>query len=160
MVTYLRLEVTRVLRSPRFLLLAVLMPVALYLIFSSLDASRGNSEDSAAALTFMVSMACYGAIFAALSLVNGTIEDRTTGWMRQLRTTPLPAAHVVSAKLLTTMIVVLPAIVSVCLAAVFDSGVKLDAGQWAVLIILLWVGIMPLALLGTATCVRRSHRRW
>ena len=112
MITYLRLEVVRVLRAPRFLLLAVLMPVAFYLIFSSLGTSGGSSEGSAAALTFMVSMACYGAIFAAFSLVNGTIEDRTIGWMRQLRTTPLPVAQVVAAKLLTSMVVVLPTIVS------------------------------------------------
>ena len=150
MISYLRLEVLRVLRAPRFLLLAVLMPVAFYLIFTSLGTSSGNSEGSAAALTFMVSMACYGAIFAALSLVNGTIEDRTIGWMRQLRTTPLPATQVVVAKLLTSMVVVLPTIVFVCLAAVIDYGVQLGAGQWAALIILLWVGIMPFALLGTA----------
>ncbi len=150
MVTYLRLEVLRVLRAPRFLLLAVLMPVAFYLIFTSLGTSSGNSEGSAAALTFMVSMACYVAIFAAFSLVNGTIEDRTIGWVRQLRTTPLPSVQVVAAKLLTSMVVVLPTIVFVCLAAVADYGVQLDAGQWAALIILLWVGIMPFALLGTA----------
>ena len=150
MITYLRLELTRVLRTPRFLLLAVLMPVAFYLIFTSLDASRGSSEDPAAALAFMVSMACYGAIFAALSLVNGTIEDRTIGWIRQLRTTPLPAVRVVAAKLLTSMLVVWPAIVFVCLAAVIDPGVRLGSAQWAALIALLWLGVTPFALLGTA----------
>ena len=150
MVDYLRLEVMRVLRAPRFLLLAVLMPVALYLIFSSIGDSGGSSKDPAAALTFMVNMVCYGAIFAALSLVNGTIEDRTIGWMRQLRTTPLPATRVVAAKLLTSMVVVLPTIAFVCLTAVIKSGVQLDAGRWAALVILLWVGITPFALLGTA----------
>lgn len=150
MVTYLRLEVMRVLRAPRFLLLAVLMPIAFYLIFSSLGTSGESSKDSNAALTFMVSMACYGAIFAALSLINGTIEDRTIGWMRQLRTTPLPAVQVVAAKLLTSMVVVLPTIVFVGLTAVIDYGVQLGAGQWAALVILLWIGIMPFALLGTA----------
>ena len=150
MLTYLRLEMMRILRTPRFLLLAVLMPVALYLIFSSLGTSGGSSEGPAATLTFMVSMVCYGAIFAALSLVNGTIEDRTIGWMRQLRTTPLPAIQVVAAKLLTSMVVVLPTILFVCLAAVVDYGVQLGAGQWATLVILLWMGVMPFALLGTA----------
>ena len=150
MIAYLRLEVMRVLRSPRFLLLAVLMPVALYLIFGSLGTSDGSSKGPTAALTFMVSMVCYGAVFAALSLVNGTIEDRTIGWMRQLRTTPLPAVQVVAAKLLTSMVIVLPTILFVCLAAVIDYGVQLGAGQWVVLVLLLWVGIMPFALLGTA----------
>lgn len=151
MIAYLRLEALRVLRSPRFLLLAVLMPVAFYLVFTNLGTSRGgSSENSAAVLAFMVSMACYGAIFSALSLVPGTIEDRTTGWMRQLRTTPLPAVRVVAAKLLTSMVVVLPAIVFVCLTAVIYSGVHLGAGRWAVLIVLLWVGVTPFALLGTA----------
>ena len=150
MIAYLRLEVLRILRAPRFLLLAVLMPVAFYLIFTSLGTASGSSEGPATALRFMVSMACYGAIFAAFSLVNGTIEDRTIGWMRQLRTTPLPSVQVVTAKLLTSMLIVLPTIVFVCLTAVIYYGVQLDAGQWAVLIVLLWVGIMPFALLGTA----------
>jgi ABC-2 type transport system permease protein len=150
MVTYLCLEMLRVLRTPRFLLLAVLMPVAFYLIFTNLGTSGGSSGGPATELEFMVSMACYGAIFAALSLVAGTIEDRTTGWMRQLRTTPLPAGRVVAAKLLTGMAVVLPTISCVCLAAVIDYGVQLDAGQWLALIVVLWVGAAPFALLGAA----------
>ena len=150
MVTYLRLELLRVLRTPRFLLLAVLMPVAFYLIFTNLGTSGGVSGGPAMALAFMVSMACYGAIFAALSLVSGTIEDRTIGWMRQLRTTPLPAGQVVAVKLLTSMAVVLPTISCVCLAAVLDYSVQLGAGQWLALIAVLWVGVTPFALLGTA----------
>jgi len=150
MVTYLRLEMLRVLRTPRFLLLAVLMPVAFYLIFTNLGISDGGSGGPTTALAFMVSMACYGAIFAALSLVSGTIEDRTTGWMRQLRTTPLPAGRVVTAKLLTGMAVVLPTILFVCLAAVIDYGVQLGAEQWLAMIAVLWVGATPFVLLGTA----------
>jgi len=150
MVAYLRLELLRVLRTPRFLLLAVLMPVAFYLIFTNLGISDGGSGGPTTALAFMVSMACYGAIFAALSLVASTIEDRTTGWMRQLRTTPLPAGRVVAAKLLTGMAVVLPTISFVCLAAVIEYGVQLGAGQWLILIAVLWAGATPFALLGTA----------
>lgn len=150
MATYLRLEIIRILRTPRFLLLSVLMPVAFYLIFTNIGSSGGESDSQATALMFMVSMACYGAIFAALSLVAGTIEDRTTGWMRQLRTTPLPASQVVAAKLMTSMAVVLPTISFVCIAAEIDYVVKLGSWQWLALIAVLWVGATPFALLGTA----------
>jgi ABC-2 type transport system permease protein len=148
MFAYLRLELARMLRSPKLYVFTAGMPVVLYLLFTSIGNYGG--ETNAIALYAMVAMVCYGALFASLSAGPSIVEDRTTGWMRQLRTTPLPPTRVVAAKLATSMIVVLPAIAAVCVAAVLAHGVHLAAGRWALLVALLWVGAAPLALLGLA----------
>jgi ABC-2 type transport system permease protein len=148
MLAYLRLELARMLRSPRLYVFTVAVPVGLYLIFTSV----GDAREASATLApyAMVAMVCYGALFASLSSAPGTVEDRTIGWLRQLRATPLRPSRVVAVKLLTSMAVVVPAIAAVCAAAILVGGVHLALGRWVLLVALLWAGAIPLALLGVA----------
>ena len=62
---------------------------------------------------FMVSMASFGAMVAALN-AGGTrlAAERASGWTRQLRVTPLPAWSYVSTKIAASMVIVLPVIVA------------------------------------------------
>src|SRR5262245_12289408 len=146
MIGYLRLELMRVLRDGTFLMFGIGMPVAMYLLFSNLGLAPGDHHD--AGLFVMVSMAAYGGMGAALNNGAGLAEDRTRGWLRQLRLTPLDPAAVVAAKALTGIVVVVPAVTAVLAAGRLINGVELGIGQWAALVGLLWLGTLPFALLG------------
>ncbi|HEX4214260.1 MAG TPA: ABC transporter permease [Candidatus Dormibacteraeota bacterium] len=152
MTRLLLLEIKRSLLDPRYLVLAVVMPVGFYLLFSELFGAHGQRvEGLPQPLELMVSMAAYGGIWAVFSGTAPRIaQERGTGWLRQLRLTPLPGGSVMVAKVVASMVAALPAMILVCVTAVVAHGVSLDARTWAELLGALWLGTLPLALLGFA----------
>ncbi|WP_030679673.1 ABC transporter permease [Streptomyces cellulosae] len=143
MLDYLRLEVRRTLRDVGFVIGGVAMPVMMYLLFTNLGENDGSWKAQA-----MVGMAAYGAVGSALNTGGGVAEDRATGWLRQLRVTPMTSRQVVVGRALTGSVTVLPAIVAVLAAGGLLNGVRLDVWQWALVAVLLWLGSIPFTLLG------------
>lgn len=144
---YVRLELRRLARMPGLLIFAVLMPLLTYLLFTNIDGLTGQERDVAATYA-MVSMAGYGAIGALLNYASGVVIDRSIGWMRQLRLTPLSPVRVVVGKGLAAMVTAVVPVVALCVAAVVVNGVRLDAWQWLAIVSLLWFGALPFAMLG------------
>lgn len=144
MLDYLRLEVRRTLRDTGFVIGGVVMPVVMYLLFTNL----GDGTDNEWRTASMIGMAAYGAMGSALNTGGGVAEDRTIGWLRQLRITPMSPRQVVTGRALTGAVTVLPAIVAVLVAGGLVNGVRLDAWKWAVIALLLWLGSIPFTLLG------------
>ncbi|MGW3508430.1 ABC transporter permease [Streptomyces sp. NPDC000994] len=141
---YLRLEVRRTLRDTGFVIGGIAMPVMMYLLFTNL----GDGADRGWRTASMVGMAAYGAVGSALNTGGGVAEDRTVGWLRQLRVTPMTPRQVVAGRALTASVTVLPAICAVLLAGGLLNGVRLTAWQWASAALLLWLGSVPFTLLG------------
>ncbi|MGN9820602.1 ABC transporter permease [Streptomyces sp. SD11] len=144
MLDYLRLEVRRTLRDVGFMIGGVVMPVVMYLLFTNL----GGGADGDWKTASMIGMAAYGAMGSALNTGGGVAEDRSIGWLRQLRITPLSPRQVVAGRALTGAVTVLPAIVAVLAAGGLVNGVRLDAWKWAVIALSLWLGSVPFTLLG------------
>lgn len=144
---YLRLELRRLARDRMYLLGTIVMPLVMYLLFTNLGALTGQAKQVAAVYA-MISMAAFGAIGAVLNNGGQIVEERDGGWLRQLRTTPMPPLRVVTVRATTAMLVALPAIAVVCAAGVVINGVRLDVAQWAGILVLLWLGVIPFALLG------------
>ncbi|MER5468595.1 ABC transporter permease [Streptomyces sp. NPDC002685] len=144
MFDYLRLEVRRTLRDTGFVIGGVAMPVMMYLLFTNL----GGGDDGEWKTASMVGMAAYGAVGSALNTGGGVAEDKGTGWLRQLRVTPMTPREVVLGRALTGSVTVLPAITVVLAAGGLVNGVRLDAWQWAATAVLLWLGSVPFTLLG------------
>ncbi|MBC3983873.1 ABC transporter permease [Streptomyces sp. AC536] len=155
MIAYLRLEVRRTLRDVGFVIFGVGMPVAMYLLFSNLVLDGGGQRPETT-VSLMVGMAAYGALGSALSVGTGLAEDRSLGWLRQLRLTPLAPSRVVAARALTGSVIVLPAIVAVLLAGRLVNHVALAPWQWGALLGLLWLGSAPFTLLGLGNGYRLS----
>ncbi|CCA55290.1 ABC transporter permease [Streptomyces venezuelae] len=141
---YVRLEVRRTLRDTGFAIGTVAVPVMMYLLFTNLG---GQNEPEWKAAS-MVGMAAYGALGSALSIGTGVAEDKGTGWLRQLRITPMSPRQVVIGRALTGSVVVLPAILGVLLAGGLFNDVRLAAWQWATVALTLWLGSLPFTLLG------------
>jgi ABC-type multidrug transport system ATPase subunit len=152
MTGFLRLELARSFRDPRYLVLAIAAPVGFYLLFAGIFTGRGTSEGQLPAqVEIMVAMATFGAMWGALSATAPRLaRDRESGWLRALEVTPLTAGRVLAARIVAGVAVALPAIAAVAATAVLAHHVRLEAWQWAACLGLLWAGTLPFVALGIA----------
>jgi ABC-2 type transport system permease protein len=143
-------EVSRLMRSWKFLVITVGFPVVFYMLFlkdNNTGQVIGGTVEWRAYL--MVSMCTFGALVAGLTAGGARLStERASGWARQLRVTPLPAWSYVATKATASMLVILPVLVLVDVVGVAFGGVDLSAGTWFALTALLWVTALPFALLG------------
>lgn len=144
--THVRYEVVRTFRNPRSLAVTLALPLVLY--YSIAGGNRhATTSGISFPLYFMSGMAAYGAMFATVSTGGHLAIDRSRGWTRQLRITPLRARTEMVAKVLAAYLVALPALVLLFLAGV-TLGVHLDLAQWLEMTGLLLVGLVPFVLMG------------
>ena len=145
-----RFEVGRLLRSWRFLLITVGFPVVFYMLFLG-DRRRGEVVAGTVqwSVYLMISMCSFGALVAGLTAAGGRLSsERSSGWARQLRVTPLPVWSYVTTKVAATMIVILPVLVLVELVGATFGGATLPFATWVELAAVLWVAALPFAVLG------------
>jgi ABC-2 type transport system permease protein len=147
-VTHLRYEVVRTFRNRSFFAVTLALPLVLFYAVAS--GQRNATHDGTSfPLYFMTAMAVYGAMFAAVSPGARIARDRSGGWTRQLRITPLRAGTDVVAKVLTAYLVALPSLALLYLAGT-SLGVRLDTAQWLEMTGLLLAGLAPFVALGIA----------
>jgi ABC-2 type transport system permease protein len=143
---YTRYEVLRNFRNWRFLILTLAFPLVLY--FSIAEANRhAVFNGTTFPLYFMVAMATLGTMAAVISSGAIIAADRSVGWTRQLRITPLTTGAYFRAKVLCGYLRALLTIALLCLAGT-ALGVRLSAGEWLTVVGLLLVGLVPFAVLG------------
>ncbi|MEU0132571.1 ABC transporter permease [Streptomyces sp. NPDC006296] len=145
MFPYVALEIRRTLRDPTFLIFGTGMPLMMYLLFTNLGGGAAYDDWKAAS---MVGMAAYGALGSSMAIGTGIASDKSLGWLRQLRITPLSPGHAVAGRAISGAVTVLPTVLTVLLAGALVNGVRLALWQWGALVLLLWIGALPFTLLG------------
>ncbi|MEV1242108.1 ABC transporter permease [Nonomuraea sp. NPDC052129] len=149
MLYYAKTEALRMLRNRRYIIFVVLFPVVFYLINANIYGTQTDSAGVRMSTYLLVSMAAYGAL--ASSMMSSAVpwaQERQSGWLRQLQITPLPSWAIIVTKLGAAMVLVLPSLLLVSVAAVLQQGVSMPAGQWVALLLSLWVGAIPFIALG------------
>jgi len=143
---YTRYELLRSFRNVRFFVLSLALPVVLYLAVAGSE-RHATFDGTAFPLYFMTAMAALGTMTAVIASGARIAADRSVGWTRQMRITPLRAMAYFRAKVLCGYLMALLTIVVLCLSGTV-LGVRLGAGGWVTVIGLLLVGLIPFALLG------------
>jgi ABC-2 type transport system permease protein len=145
---YIRCELLRTLRNRRYVVFALGFPIVLYFLIAGPNKNEGDLGGSglSAPLYYMVGLASFGAMNAMLSIGGRIATERTAGWNRQLRLTPLTARDYFRAKLLTGYMTALAALVLLYLAGT-TLGVRLDAHDWLTMTGLILVGLIPFGAL-------------
>jgi ABC-2 type transport system permease protein len=148
---YTRYELLRTARNRRFLLFSLGFPLIIYAIVAIPNRNEGPLEGTGIplALYYMVSLASFGTMMAMVTSGARIAGERSTGWTRQLRITPLTPFAYFRAKLLTAYIM---AVTTIALLFAFGIalGVSLPAGDWAQMTALMLIGLLPFAALGIA----------
>ncbi|MBB5870933.1 ABC-2 type transport system permease protein [Allocatelliglobosispora scoriae] len=150
MLAYLKFELRRMYREPRLIIFTIAMPVIIFLGTSSAYSTDDAAETRKTMTFLMVAWAAYGAMIGTFSTGVGVSQERSSGWLRQLRITPLPPLRVVVIKAIAATLVAIPAVIVVSLIGGLVKGVEMDATQWISLVALMWLGSAPFALLGLA----------
>ena len=149
--TYLKYEMLRLVRNKRSFFFSLVFPLALFLVFAG--STRGQKIDFGSfsidyTLYYMVGMGGYGAMIAAVSGGARIATERTVGWTRQLRLTPLPVFTYFRTKVVTAYLM---AIISIVLmfAAGIAFGVRIHpAVRWLGMTGLILVALAPFVALG------------
>ena len=144
-----RLEVRRLLRNRRTMIFALVLPVLFFWGFglnnSYVHQRAGHGNLSAVE---MISIALYGAVAATATCGAMVSIERTAGWSRQLRVTPLsPAAYVVI-KMLTSLVLASGAVAAVYLVGAVTSKVSMPPGLWVITGLCAWAGSLLFAAFG------------
>jgi ABC-2 type transport system permease protein len=147
--SFLRFEVLRLVRNVRYVGISIGFPVVFYMLFLHNEHPAARIAGTTWRTYFMVSMASFGAMVAALN-AGGTrlAAERASGWTRQLRVTPLPPWSYVTTKVAASMVIALPVISMVELTGLLLGGVRLALGTWVTLTVVLWASALPFAALG------------
>ncbi|HEY4022145.1 MAG TPA: ABC transporter permease [Pseudonocardiaceae bacterium] len=146
---YFALEARRALRNPRFLFFTVVFPVVLFLIEGGLFGSGLVPHTNITYTAYlMVSFGAYGGFMACLNTGARTAVERSQGWQRQLRLTPLtPRAYLVG-KAAVAQVVALPPILLIALIGGLFDGVQTSAANWALIVVGTWLACIPFSVLG------------
>jgi ABC-2 type transport system permease protein len=146
MSAFLGFEIRRSLRNVRFLVMIVAFPVLLYLIYAK---QHGTSQGLTVAALLLVSMAVWSGMGSAMFATGPQLaRERQSGWMRQLRVSPISAPRWFGAKLAQGLLLVIPGF-ALLLALGFGYGhVHLAASRVALLAAVLVFGLIPFCVLG------------
>lgn len=140
---------TVTLRKGMFLFFTIALPIALFLMFNGLF-GKASAGSTTAGTLIMVNLAAYGGFGAAINAGAMIQLERADGWLRQLMVAGLTPRSFVIGKLVAALVVVLPALVGVYLTGVLVGGVRITLAEAAASLGVLWLGMIPLVLLGLA----------
>jgi ABC-2 type transport system permease protein len=146
--TFLGLEVRRMMRDRRTLVFALVMPPVFFLLFGTGNGYNGTSVGRGNVTAYvMISLAVYGAMLSTTSGGAMVSVERAQGWSRQLRLTPLRPAAYIAVKLLVAMVIGLASVV-VVFAVGAATGASMQGWVWVVTALVAWIGSVVFAAFG------------
>jgi ABC-2 type transport system permease protein len=147
--SYLRYELLRTFRNRRFVFFSFGFPLVLFYLIAAPNRHEHDLGGSglSAPLYYMVGLAAFGSMNAMLSTGARIAAERTIGWNRQLRITPLSTRAYFRAKVVTAYVMAFSTLALLFLAG-RTLGVQLPAHDWVRMLGLIFVGLIPFAALG------------
>ena len=144
--TYLRFELLRTIRNRRFLIFSLAFPLILFLTVAGQN-RHVLLDGISFPLYYMTGMAAWGSMTSVISSGGRIAQERSVGWTRQLRITPLKTRTYFTAKVISGYMMALFSI-AVLAAAGTSLGVRLSAKEWVTMVGLLLIGLIPITVLG------------
>ncbi|SDW66030.1 ABC transporter permease [Paenibacillus sp. CF384] len=143
-------ELLRTVRNKRFFIFSIVMPIIFYFLFSNIVGDNkvvGGVDWSA---YYLMSMTCYGIIGASFSTYSIRLaRERSQGWIRMLRITPLPSWAYIVSKIASQAIINLFIVVMMFLIGGIAKGIDLPASTWIASGAWIWLGGLSFMTLGT-----------
>jgi ABC-2 type transport system permease protein len=136
----------RTIRNPAFVGLTIGLPLVLFYAIASAERHK-TFDGTSFPLYFMTAMAAYGAMWATVAPGARIARDRATGWLRQVRITPVRTRTELTAKVVGAYLLALPTLVLVLLAGA-SLGVRLGATEWLEMGGLLLAGLASFIVIG------------
>jgi ABC-2 type transport system permease protein len=146
MIAFLQFEIVRALRNVRFLIMLIAFPVLLYLIYAK---QHGTSQGLTVATLLLVSLAVYSGMGSAMFASGPQLaRERHNGWMRQLRISPISTPDWFAAKLVQSLLMIIPGLAVLVVLALTYGHVHLAGGRLVALAAVIAAGTIPFCALG------------
>jgi ABC-2 type transport system permease protein len=148
---YTRFELLRTFRERRLFIFSFGFPLILYYVIAAPNrhVADYNGTGISLPLYYMVGLASFGTMMAAMSAGFRIAGERQAGWTRQLRITPLSPRTYLRTKVVTAY-----AMAGVSLGLLYVAGatlgVSMPAATWLKMTGLIALGLLPFAALGIA----------
>jgi ABC-2 type transport system permease protein len=140
-------EFLKLLRTPHYAVPILALPVTFYLLFGVSFARGPNGTGGSEYL--LAGYAVFGVVTAALFAFGaGVAMERAQGWLLLKRTTPMPVAVYLGAKVLSCMLFATVIVASLAACASALGGVRLPLGAWLSLFGVVAFGSVPFCLFG------------
>jgi ABC-2 type transport system permease protein len=148
--TALKLEIRRLLRNRRTIIITMIFPVVFFLLFGLNKAYALNRYAPHVnwAAAIMVSLSLYGAVSAATFGGAMVSIERAQGWSRQLRLTPLAPAAYIAMKVMTALVLGAASVVAVNIAGLVTHKASMPGYLWVVSALCVWIGSLLFAAFG------------
>lgn len=147
--TALKLEVRRLTRNRRTIIIAIVVPVVFFLLFGlnqTYDTLRlGHGNVSA---DVMISLALYGGVLATTFCGAMVSIERAQGWSRQLRLTPLSPVAYIIIKIMTALVLGFCSVAAVYIAGILSHKPSMSVGLWIGTAFSVWIGSLLFAAFG------------
>ena len=128
--TVLGIELRRMLRNRRTIIFTLVLPAALLLSFGGQKGWDDKSGSGNVAAYILISMALYGAALTAAAGGSMVALERSLGWSRQLRLTPLNPVVYIVMKALVALVMGALAITAVNIVGVLQGKAEMPTYVW------------------------------
>lgn len=146
---YLLIEIKLMLRYKTRLALSILLPLAFYLLFTSII-DVPQQEKAEFNKMYMYSMTTFSLTsFCLFSFPLEIIDERKRGWYKNLIRTPLKTSYYITVKILKVMIQFAIAIIIIFTVAALFKNVHMPYLEWIVSGLLLWIGASLFLTMGS-----------
>jgi ABC-2 type transport system permease protein len=140
-------ELLRTIRNRRFVVFSVIMPVIFFFIFTNTIKSTPEIPNWTA--YYLMSMTVYGVVGASLtSFAQRMARERSQGWIRLLRITPLQSWSYIAAKIVSQGFINLCIILVMFIIGIFVKHVELSAMEWLQCGLWIWIGGLSFMAIG------------
>ncbi|MGH3501198.1 MAG: ABC transporter permease [Nocardioidaceae bacterium] len=146
--TFLRLELRRMMRNRRTVIFTLILPPVFFLAFGTSSSYRHESAGNGNVTAYvLISMAVYGAMLATTSGGAMVSVERAVGWSRQLRLTPLNPVAYIGIKVAVALSMGLASVTAVCVVGAF-FGAHMPVAVWVGCAVLAFVCASVFAAFG------------
>ena len=146
--TVLGIELKRMLRNRRTIIFTLVLPAALLLSFGGQKGWDDKAGSGNVAAYILVSMALYGAALTSAACGSMVALERSLGWSRQLRLTPLNPFVYILTKALVALVMGALAIAAVNAVGVLQGKAEMPTHIWIITPFLTVVCTLTFAALG------------
>jgi ABC-2 type transport system permease protein len=144
--TYVRYELLRTFRNRRFFVFSLVFPLVLFVLVAGPNRDQ-TLQGIPFATYYMAGMTAWGTMVAVIAGGARIAAERSIGWHRQLRVSPLPVRTYFETKVASGYVMALASI-AILYVAGSAFGVRLSAGRWAEMTALILIALVPFAVLG------------
>ena len=151
LMTQATMEVRRYHRIPEYFIGVVVLPIILYAMFGLGDAGKILPLGTDIGAMMFVSIGCYGVVSEALFSFGGELaEERSKGWLRRLRATPMPMWVYFAGKVALNLVFTLVSLAGMAAVAVVVRHVTFDPSRLVATITILLTGVVLFSTMGSA----------